>query len=186
MGSDDETEDEIFYDTIDMIPQIPTPPHRTSPPPYMNGLTNNTNIAALVHNMQKELHQVKSVVEVNSSRLLGMEAAFGNPSDPSRFNPTRNPNDGMLPYLQRLDQLTKKHEEDSQRMKEREIEWKNRIEEVEKKLDGHKKLIPRGWVGVGVVVFLFVWPIVIHKLWNYTHKLLPIVVKAIEKLMGKS
>jgi hypothetical protein len=164
--------------------------------------------------MQKELQQVKSLIEVNTSRLLGMEAAFAALSSsptPSSVRPsstlassstpsskhsapsplnTSSPahhNEGVLPYLQRLDQLIKQQEEETQRSKEKELEWKRRLEEMENKLEGNqRRLIPRGWVGVGVVVFLLAWPVMAHKLWKYAKLLQPVVEKAFLRVFTDS
>jgi hypothetical protein len=132
--------------------------------------------------MHKELQQVKSMTEVNTSRLLGLEAGKHHPSS----SPLAKQNDGILPYLQRLDLLVQQQEEEAQRSREKEQEWRRRLEEMETRLEGVNgkwRLVPGGWWGV--VVFLLVWPVMAQKFWKYAKLLQPVVERVFWRMVGR-
>jgi hypothetical protein len=123
------------------------------------------------------------MTEVNSSRLLGLEASKV-PSSSSPPPSLATNNEGILPYLQRLDLLVKQQEEESQRNRDKEQEWRRRLEEMEARMEGTNgkgRMVP-WW---GVVVFLLVWPVMAKKLWKYAKVLHPMVAQVFWRMMGK-
>jgi len=201
-NSEYDTDDDSYYDATDHLTSPPisrtntptpiayrsiTPPPPTSTatsiaPPSTTTLVPGS-LSALVQSMHKELQQVRSMTEVNSSRLLGLEASKAtapsstSSSAASSTSPLSN-NEGLLPYLQRLDILVKQQEEESQRNRDKEQEWRRRVEEMEAKMEGmggKGRLVPGGWWGM--VVFLIVWPVVAQKFWKYAKILHPMVAQ---------
>lgn len=202
-NSETEDDDTEYYDPPESFAHTSPAGSRTSTPnslepnrsllPVHTVSAGSNQIGVLVHNMQKELQQVKSLMEVNNSRLLGMEAAFAPHTStplprytPSSAVPLPPYNEGMAPYLQRLDILAKRLEEEIQRSKDKEQEYKRRLEEMDRKLESfQKRIIPRGWTGFGVVVFLLVWPFVATKLWKCAKVWTPLLQSAIRNLLHR-
>lgn len=218
--SECDTDDESYYDAQDL--PFSSPPSRTStppphdnrnhtPPPPLHERPHSSNnpprsisplppsggLAGVVHNLQKELQHLRSITEVNASRLLGLETSkYQTTSSPSIHNNSNNnrttgsastslsANEGLVPYLQRLELLAQQQEEEVTRGREREQEWKRKFEELQSRLEGpnNKKGMVPGWLGV---VFILVWPVVAQKLWKYAEILQPIVARVFWKMLGK-
>jgi len=185
-GSD--TESELFYDSVDTLQTI-SQRSSTSPPPSTEASMQ------IISNLIQELNQVKSLVEVNNSRLLGLESAFaGMNHSPSKSNNTlssvnnRYLGEGRISeVMQRLDAFSKKQQEEEENEKEKETVLKLKIEELERKVDKLSKLqigLPT-WQRVSLVVFFLVWPIVALKLWKKYAMYLPLLWKKIVEILHK-
>lgn len=140
------------------------------------------------------------MTEVNASRLMGLETSnypasplpHGNKNGLNSNNNNENKNgvhsnEGLIPYLQRLEVVAKQQEEEMARNREREQEWKRKYDELAAKVESgggnsNGKKLTVGWWGV---VFILVWPVVAHKLWKYARILHPVVAKAFWQLLGR-
>eukprot|EP01111_Echinosteliopsis_oligospora_P008786 TRINITY_DN2481_c0_g1_i1.p1 TRINITY_DN2481_c0_g1~~TRINITY_DN2481_c0_g1_i1.p1 ORF type:complete len:433 (-),score=122.51 TRINITY_DN2481_c0_g1_i1:53-1351(-) len=227
-----DNDDDEFYDTLDVTPPSPSVSsinqkqlqkqiqevqenqyNSRNNISYNNNSNSNAQLpsSALIDNIHHELNQVKSMMEVNSSRLLGLESAFANmpSSSPSKPNGTPNQQNGrypssnsssngpaanqnnVLPYLQRLDALIKQQQDDEQRMAESEADWKKKFDDMEEKMNrmnnrnGTMGAFSGSWSGFGMVVFIIVWPFVAQKFWRYAKVLKPIVGEAISKILNR-
>lgn len=219
--SEYDTDDDSYYDAQDQLFTSPPSSRTSTPPPHhdirhigsnssshsnSNSTTSNvafsmpptSGLTAVIHSLQREIQNLRSMTEVNASRLLGLENSNypASPLPPHPNNNTNNSNnknipspgnDGLLPYLQRLEILAKQQEEETARSREMEQEWKSKCRDLEAKIDSNSnnnngKKIVVGWWGV---VFILVWPVVAHKLWKYANLLRPVVVRAFWQMLGK-
>jgi len=161
-------------------------------PDYLNNFIMNIN---------NEVSQLKSAIEVNHTRLVGLESAYarlqrdsaeGEHSSTHTNEPiAKSENGGLLgTCLLRVDNLIKLQQTEQMHAQEREAYWKKKYEEMEEKVEkmkpsSSKSLFPRSPLGLlGLTVFLVLWPIVITKAWKYISPFREVLLKKFKSLLG--
>eukprot|EP01112_Ceratiomyxa_fruticulosa_P004350 TRINITY_DN1486_c0_g2_i1.p1 TRINITY_DN1486_c0_g2~~TRINITY_DN1486_c0_g2_i1.p1 ORF type:complete len:498 (+),score=107.33 TRINITY_DN1486_c0_g2_i1:119-1612(+) len=203
---------EVWMDTLPG-PNIGTYPTSSSPttplttqyipegtPDYLNNFIMNIN---------NEVNQLKSAIEVNHTRLVGLESAYAQhqrntasnteghasastPSTTHTSDHTIRNEGGLLgTCLSRIDNLVKLQQTEQAHAQERETYWKKKYEEMEEKVEkmkpgsSSKGLLPRSPLGIlGLTVFLVLWPIVITKAWRYITPFKEVLFKRVKNVLG--
>jgi len=196
--TDDEeyNSNEEFYDTNDVWQQQSS-----------SSESQKRDIKNFMQTINNDLTNIKSIIEVNHNRLLGLEDSFQssrnlvggaivsnnntqqNRHQQSTLTATNNNvtaggnvnSDLTTTYLNRLEDMVKNLQEDEIKSREKQKEWEQKIVDLEKKINslGSSQSKYIMWLNIGALIFFLIgWPIAAKKLWKY---LLPLFTSALKK-----